>query len=877
MTQDELQDWLVNDGLKAELATLRAHTALLELTNVVASGGLEARLSRLDWDRLMLAGSVLGRSQKREHQEAVLRIATAAMTLPLEAPYRDAAAVLFDKVANHRAVMLAESRGHLPDGWRRRLGVSARMEATRRALAGSVLVESSGELLRVNDFQSKFWRGAMGPADWISASAPTASGKTYLVLHWLLDWMHSKRATTAIYLAPTRALVSEIESNLNALINELNIDGLSVTSLPIASKFSSPMAGGSGVVGVFTQERLHLLANVVPGLHVDLLVVDEAHKVGDRQRGVILQDAVERISRQNAGMKAIFISPATQNPGALLEDAPSDAKQEPIDSDVPTVLQNVIFATQVPRKPTEWELVQRHGDAMEPLGILKLPTAPGTNKKKLAFIASAIGERGGTLVYVNGAREAEDVAFLLMQKQPRPKEIDPDLAALADLSRKGVHEKYLLASVVERGVAFHYGNMPSLLRNEIERLFRIGKIRFLVCTSTLIEGVNLSCRNIVLRGPRKGLGKPMEPHDFWNLAGRAGRWGDEFQGSIICIEPHKIDAWPNGVPARTRHPIRRETDVVLDQPQELLGFLDRRSEMSPRALSQNAQFEQVSGYLLSTYLREGSITDAPFAKRHDPFALALLQKSVGDLAKSIDLPDDLIARHSGVSPLGLQKLLAYFEKSSNVENLLPAPVESDDAYQRLIAMMSRVNSHMYGAFLPEARVPLDALVVVEWLQGMSLARIIKARIKYNEEKKRPYKIADLILSTMKLVEQTARFAAPKFLAAYMDVLKLHLERIGRQDLIPDGLEMGLALEFGISNVTLLNLMELGLSRMSAVALYEKMADDNLDLEGCRDWIAEHIDQFDGMDIPTIIVREIRSRVPVENGSPPAVEAEAIEE
>ena len=64
-----------------------------------------------------------------------------------------------------------------------------------------------------------------------------------------------------------------------------------------------------------------------------------------------------------------------------------------------------------------------------------------------------------------------------------------------------------LVPLVERGVAFHYGNMPSLIRLEVERLFRSGKIRFLICTSTLIEGVNLSCRTIVLRGPRKGIGK----------------------------------------------------------------------------------------------------------------------------------------------------------------------------------------------------------------------------------------------------------------------------------------------------------------------------------------------------------------------------------
>src|ERR1019366_7619849 len=86
--------------------------------------------------------------------------------------------------------------------------------------------------------------------------------------------------------------------------------------------------------------------------------------------------------------------------------------------------------------------------------------------------------------------------------------------------------------------------MPTLLRSEIERLFKEGTIRFLVCTSTLVEGVNLACRTIVVRGPRKGRTKPMGPHDFWNLAGRAGRWGQDFNGNIVCVDTNRLGLWP---------------------------------------------------------------------------------------------------------------------------------------------------------------------------------------------------------------------------------------------------------------------------------------------------------------------------------------------
>lgn len=113
---------------------------------------------------------------------------------------------------------------------------------------------------------------------------------------------------------------------------------------------------------------------------------------------------------------------------------------------------------------------------------------------------------------------------------------------------------------------------------------------------------------------------------------------------------------------------------------------------------------------------------------------------------------------------------------------------------------------------------------------------------------------------MELVEQIARFRAPKYLSAYMDVLHLHLREIGREDLIDDGLDIGTQLEFGVSSTTLLSLMEIGLSRMSAVALYEKIAPDDLSREECIAWISERMSQFQAMDIPAIIIREVRERL-----------------
>lgn len=735
-----------------------------------------------------------------------------------------------------------------------------RLEACRRRFDDAILIESTGDWVNVNKFQSKFWSQAEKENAWLSASAPTASGKTYLVLKWLIEKMIVDGNDVAVYLAPTRALVTEIESSLKELIQKS--DQIDVSSLPLAEKYLHAKAKRGKTVFVLTQERLHLLANVLDdNIAVDLLIVDEAHKIGDSQRGVILQDGIERLTRANPSLKAVFVSPSTQNPEELLQDAPAGMGRLSVESDTPTVLQNVILAQQVPRKPKEWQLSLVQGNSEIAIGVLALQNRPAGLKKRLAFIAASAGAAGGTLVYCNGAAEAEEVGLLISQLIESEGAPDQELKDLADLARKGVHAKYQLAPLVERGVAFHYGNMPSLIRLEIERLFRLGKIKFLACTSTLIEGVNLSCRTIVMRGPRKGRGNPMEAHDFWNLAGRAGRWGNEFQGNIICIDPRDPQAWPIGVPKRARYPIKRETDAVMQDVGALTRYIEDRDKDDVSGSDESAKLEQVGAYLLNTYLREGSLSLSALAKRHDQAAIDALDASLSKVAERIQISLDIAVRHPGISALGLQRLLDYFESyEGDPENLIPAPSESIDAYDRYVTIMRHINEHVFPAFQPDGLVPLHSLIVVEWLRGLSLATIIRKRIEYHQKNGRPFKLPVLIRDTMDIVEQTARFKAPKFLTAYVDILHGHLANIDRVDLIDDELDIGVSLEFGVSSKTLMSLMELGLSRMSAVALYEKIARDDLDKDGCLAWIKERSPQFEGMDIPNIILREVNEKV-----------------
>ena len=296
--------------------------------------------------------------------------------------------------------------------------------------------------------------------------------------------------------------------------------------------------------------------------------------------------------------------------------------------------------------------------------------------------------------------------------------------------------------------------------------------------------------------------------------------------------------------------------------------------MPEKNLENAAKLEQVAAYLLSTFMRLGSITEADFAKRHDVQTVREFNEQLSELEKDIDIPVELAIKHPGVSAIGLQRLLAAFRNfEGDIEELLPAPAESDDFYNRFTAIMERINQYVFPTFLPDTRIPLHALIIQEWLRGYSLATIIRKRTEYHQRHRQAYNIAKIIRETMELIEQTARFRTPKYFTAYLDVLKMHLEETSRSDLIEEDIDIGVALEFGVSTQTLLSLMEIGLSRISAVALYEKISLDDLDREGCIQWVTDRTEDLNALELPRLVTREIREKIlkEKEHGVPPKLE------
>jgi replicative superfamily II helicase len=90
------------------------------------------------------------------------------------------------------------------------------------------------------------------------------------------------------------------------------------------------------------------------------------------------------------------------------------------------------------------------------------------------------------------------------------------------------------------GVFAHHNNIPHGIRIAVEYAMHENLISFVVCTSTLAQGVNLPIRYLIISSFNQG-GKDIKTRDFHNLIGRAGRAGMHTEGSVIFADPKIYD------------------------------------------------------------------------------------------------------------------------------------------------------------------------------------------------------------------------------------------------------------------------------------------------------------------------------------------------
>jgi hypothetical protein len=194
----------------------------------------------------------------------------------------------------------------------------------------------------------------------------------------------------------------------------------------------------------------------------------------------------------------------------------------------------------------------------------------------------------------------------------------------------------------------------------------------------------------------------------------------------------------------------------------------------------------------------------------------------------------------------MQTLLDYLRKSYGdgkkpIQNLIPLTPEADGAYDNMEGILRRIHKKLYPGFGFGYQYRHYAVLILNWMRGHSLNRLIIDAIRFNREEaiksnKKEKSVHTIIRDTMKEVEEFARFKAPKFISCYADILKIFLAEQNQLSLYPTDYPFDLFLEFGVMSKTLLSLIGIGLSRMTAIEIGNVILSSDLDKEACLNWL-----------------------------------------
>ncbi|MGO4741085.1 DEAD/DEAH box helicase [Bosea sp. 2KB_26] len=744
---------------------------------------------------------------------------------------------------------------------------SSFLDALRRTLSRELnSVRVGAEWLPLTDFQKDTW-DELPEASAIAVSAPTSAGKSFLVIEHLCRRVERAEAFCAVYVAPTRALLSEVSAKIQKRLGE-GAD-IRVSTVPTIDP-----AAPARQVFVLTQERLQVLL-AVSSVTFDLVVVDEAQNLSDGSRGMILQDTIEQAVRRSGATRLVLLAPGArgfETIGATIGVPDMNVAR----SELPSVLQNRIQVRKAEAaNALVLELLTPEGP--RPLGNLRSERGFDVPESRLAAAALELGLEGGSLVYATGPTDAEKVARQLAHG--RMDDANPALAEIAHFVKEHIHADYTLAGMIRKGVAFHYGKMPTLLRETLEGAFRDGHVKFLACTTTLFEGINLPAKNVFIDTPTRGTGKPLDPAALWNFAGRAGRMSKDIVGNVFLVD---YEDWPEKpLDAFVGYEVQSSfLKTASDVPDRLVAALE--GAMPPELPNDDdaTRVRAAAGLLISRAAGDDvqGYVDRTLGSLDAGLRVRLTEASIA-ASKHIALPASLLATNWTVDPFGLRRLYDnMLEKvaAGETRSLMPVNPLGRSASTSYGAIFTRIHREVNRG--SEGFAGLVSGVALDWMRGLPypalLAKAVRREERRNEKRREANRIKreqnprsrvrdpgeivvdDVIRREFDLIEDQVRFRYVQLGKAYVDILAMVLRETEQDGMVGDIYDFPLALELGIATKSGWSFMELGLSRIAAAALQPEFPDSHLTPAAARKWLAG-IPDVGALRLGPVIVEELR--------------------
>lgn len=537
------------------------------------------------------------------------------------------------------------------------------------------------EIYTLTSFQHGIWK-SLDVNKVIGISAPTSAGKSFIIYLKIVQ-MILNGATRIVYVVPTLSLISQVTSDLSLLLKKHGIPRMSVLN-----SFDKNL---DSFIYVLTQERTITVFSDEEIEHLDLLVVDEIQNIekldDDKdERSKILYDVLMDLRFGVNVNKIILSGPRLRKIGNLAFELFGEATDEKT-TESPPVL-NITYSISKDKK--DYYLNQYTNLLTHPIRV-KID-----NKEKIAgFGQVQYTDKFNSYIndIINNLKDDVNIIFSPTANQARqsakelsriiPLKGSKELTELSVYFRESVHLHYELAEYVNYGIAYHTGKIPLHVRKSLEYAASNQLISNLFCTTTLMQGVNLPAKNIIIRNPNlytksRGENIKLSPYEFANLRGRAGRLLIDFIGRTIVLDESAFEDSKNS----------EESVFSGDYKEIKTGYdeiYERDSDFINEALVNPYQYENERSKSIITYIRHTLYKyGKDGSKRLENVGITLDDLTINETLKELEkvtVDRDVVLGNRYWDPMDLNLIYGLFKRSNKN---LPNTLFKKDLYEVLL-------------------------------------------------------------------------------------------------------------------------------------------------------------------------------------------------
>lgn len=370
--------------------------------------------------------------------------------------------------------------------------------------------------------------GLLNTQDPFVISAPTASGKTLIAEMAILKSFEMKGKV--IYLVPLRALAGEKYEDFSK-----KYKGIGIKVMISTGDYDSadPWLYNADII-ISTNEKIDsLLRHRASWLkHVNLVIADEIHLIGDPYRGPTLEMVLTRFKWLNPELRIIALSATIPNAFEIARWL--DAKLVESDWRPVALKEGVFFNDAAIFNDGTVRWIERY-----------------CNVDTINLAIDTIKDGGQVLVFVNTRKSTESFSQKALTHIEKLLSEDEKIhlqKLASDIIKTTVEPTKTcrkLSEHVSKGVAFHHAGINPLQRKIIENAFRNNHIKLISSTTTLAMGLNLPSRRVIIKDwwryqPGMGM-QPIPVIEIKQMSGRAGRPKYDEYGESVLIARNKRD------------------------------------------------------------------------------------------------------------------------------------------------------------------------------------------------------------------------------------------------------------------------------------------------------------------------------------------------